>query len=81
MSVLHHHQTNKKIHFPIFEKGQVETECPAGTKCVQDFFCNENAVMVNYRVNLTPAQKQKRGDLIVNIFDPKNWQNLAKFFL
>ena len=41
------------------------TECPAGTKCVQDFFCNENAVMVSYRVSLTPEQKKRRGDLIV----------------
>ena len=46
-------------------KGQVVTECPAGTKCVQDFFCNENAVMVSYRVSLTPEQKKRRGDLIV----------------
>jgi len=43
---------------------QVVTECPAGTKCVQDFFCNENAVMVSYRVSLTPEQKKRRGDLI-----------------
>ena len=51
--------------FIIFLKGQVVTECPAGTKCVQDFFCNENAVMVSYRVSLTPEQKKRRGDLIV----------------
>ena len=54
-----------KIIFIIFLKGQVVTECPAGTKCVQDFFCNENAVMVSYRVSLTPEQKKRRGDLIV----------------
>ena len=36
--------------------------------------------MVNYRVNLTPAQKQKRGDLIVNIFDPKKLAKFSKIF-
>jgi hypothetical protein len=24
----------------------IRTECPSGTKCVADFFCNENAIMV-----------------------------------
>ena len=43
----------------------VQTECPAGTKCVSEHFCDENAVMVNYRVSLTPAQKSQRGELIV----------------
>ncbi|TRY77419.1 hypothetical protein TCAL_12433 [Tigriopus californicus] len=42
----------------------VQTECPAGTKCVSDFFCDENAVMVSYRVSLTPAQKRNRGNLL-----------------
>merc|ERR1712110_85537 len=41
----------------------IRTECPSGTKCVADFFCNENAIMVNHRVNLTPAQKRQRGSL------------------
>jgi len=45
----------------------VETECPVGTKCVADHFCNEEAVMVNYRVDLTPAQKRNRGKLIVSL--------------
>ena len=44
----------------------IRTECPSGTKCVADFFCNENAIMVNHRVNLTPAQKRKRGSLTVS---------------
>ena len=45
--------------------GQIMSECPAGTKCVQEYFCDENAVMVSYRVSLTKAQKQKRGSLPV----------------
>ena len=45
--------------------GQIMSECPAGTKCVQEYFCDENAIMVSYRVSLTPAQKQKRGSLPV----------------
>ncbi len=49
----------------ISESNSVQTQCPAGTKCVSDFFCDENAVMVNYRVDLTPAQKQRRGNLLV----------------
>ena len=44
----------------------VQTECPAGTKCVDDYFCDENAIMVNYRVDLTPAQKRNRGNLLVS---------------
>ena len=43
----------------------LNSECPAGTKCVQEYFCDENAVMVSYRVSLTKAQKQKRGSLPV----------------
>ena len=43
------------------------SECPAGTKCVQEYFCDENAIMVSYRVNLTPAQKQQRGQLPVRL--------------
>jgi hypothetical protein len=45
------------------QQSQVETECPAGTKCVQNYFCNEHAIMVDYRVSLTYAQKHKRGKL------------------
>ena len=48
--------------------GGIMSECPAGTKCVQEYFCDENAIMVNYRVSLTPAQKQKRGQLPVSEF-------------
>jgi len=48
------------------ENGEVETECPVGTKCVADHFCNEDAVMVLTRVQLTPAQKRNRGKLIVS---------------
>ena len=44
----------------------IRTECPSGTKCVAEFFCNENAIMVAYRVNLTPAQKKQRGSLTVS---------------
>ena len=47
----------------------IMSECPAGTKCVQEYFCDENAIMVNYRVSLTPAQKQQRGQLPVS----DNW--------
>ena len=50
----------------VADDSYVETECPVGTKCVADHFCNENAVMVGYRVDLTPAQKSKRGKLIVS---------------
>ncbi len=48
----------------------VETQCPAGTKCVSEFFCDENAVMVNYRVDLTPAQIRNRGELLVRLLGP-----------
>ena len=49
-----------------FLPSTVETECPAGTKCVSDHFCDENAIMVFTRVDLTPEQKKRRGDLIVS---------------
>ena len=45
---------------------EVQTECPSGTKCVRDDMCDENAVMVSYRVRLTPDQKARRGNLIVS---------------
>merc|ERR1712004_891739 len=48
---------------PAQQPSQIMSECPAGTKCVQEYFCDENAVMVSYRVSLTKAQKQKRGSL------------------
>ena len=53
--------------FAIFFAG-LSTECPVGTKCVQDIFCNENAIMVSYRVQLTHAQKNQRGVLPVRLF-------------
>jgi len=48
---------------PVQQPQGIQTECPSGTKCVADFFCNENAIMVNYRVSLTAAQKRQRGSL------------------
>jgi len=48
---------------PVQQPNGIRTECPSGTKCVAEFFCNENAIMVAYRVNLTPAQKKQRGSL------------------
>ena len=50
----------------LLDDSYVETECPVGTKCVADNFCNEDAVMVGYRVDLSIAQKRKRGKLIVS---------------
>ena len=50
----------------------IRTECPSGTKCVAEFFCNENAIMVAYRVNLTPAQKKQRGSLTVSFSNINN---------
>jgi hypothetical protein len=44
----------------------VQAECPAATpKCVSEFFCDENGVMVFSRVDLTPQQKKNRGTLPV----------------
>ena len=51
----------------------METECPAGTKCVSDHFCDENALMVFTRVDLTPEQKKRRGDLIVSQCEVRIW--------
>merc|ERR1711988_2046579 len=48
---------------PVQQPSGIRTECPSGTKCVAEFFCNENAIMVNQRVSLTPAQKRQRGSL------------------
>ena len=54
------------IHLFFLILSGIRTECPSGTKCVAEFFCNENAIMVAYRVNLTPAQKKQRGSLTVS---------------
>lgn len=54
--------TDPHLYFP----STVDTECPAGTKCVSDHFCDENAIMVFTRVDLTPQQKKRRGDLPVS---------------
>lgn len=56
----------KFIHLFFLIFSGIRTECPSGTKCVAEFFCNENAIMVAYRVNLTPAQKKQRGSLTVS---------------
>lgn len=50
----------------ILGSNTVQTECPAGTKCVSEYFCDANAILVDYRVDLTAAQKRKRGQLPVS---------------
>eukprot|EP00095_Tigriopus_kingsejongensis_P008243 maker-scaffold230_size244653-snap-gene-0.16 protein:Tk08243 transcript:maker-scaffold230_size244653-snap-gene-0.16-mRNA-1 annotation:"serine proteinase stubble-like" len=61
----HNNNNNNNNNNPGFGgNSNVQTECPAGTKCVGDFFCDENAIMVNYRVDLSPAQKRNRGNLL-----------------
>lgn len=65
-------QSSSSNHNNFGGSSTVQTECPAGTKCVSDFFCDENAVMVSYRVSLTPAQKRNRGNLLVRKVNFKN---------
>merc|ERR1719297_602342 len=50
------------------------TECAIGWKCVSELFCDESATMVQTRVDLTPEQKRRRGQLI-----PCMNQALGKF--
>ena len=46
----------------------VQTECPSGSKCVAEHFCDANGVMSNSRVDLTQYEKEQRGEMIVSIF-------------
>merc|ERR1719410_3221346 len=50
------------------------TECAIGWKCVSELFCDESATMVQTRVELSPEQKRRRGQLI-----PCMNQALGKF--
>jgi hypothetical protein len=58
-------QPQQTIDYRPQDGGDVETECPVGTACVADDFCNEHAVVVFAGAQLTPAQKRNRGKLIV----------------
>ena len=51
------------------------TECSIGWKCVSELFCDETATMVQTRVNLTPEQKRRRGQLIVSIYQLHTLRN------
>merc|ERR1712064_147400 len=42
----------------------VQTECPSGSKCVAEHFCDANGVMSNSRVSLTQYEKDQRGQMI-----------------
>ena len=70
------------IHLFFLILSGIRTECPSGTKCVAEFFCNENAIMVAYRVNLTPAQKKQRGSLTVSFsnIDINELQRVSNHF-
>ena len=46
----------------------VQTECPSGSKCVAEHFCDANGVMSNSRVSLTQYEKDQRGEMIVRTF-------------
>ena len=43
-----------------------ETQCQEGWKCVSDLFCDATATMVPFRVELTQAERRKRGKLTVS---------------
>jgi len=40
-----------------------ETQCSAGYKCVSDLFCDATGTMVQFRVELTQAERRNRGKL------------------
>merc|ERR1711892_982624 len=40
-----------------------ETQCSQGWKCVSDLFCDASATMVQFRVELTQAERSRRGQL------------------
>merc|ERR1711963_988645 len=42
----------------------VQTECPSGSKCVAEHFCDANGIMSNQRVSLTQYEKDQRGEMI-----------------
>lgn len=49
---------------PVDDAPVVQTECPSGSKCVAEHFCDANGVMSNTRVSLTHNQQQQRGNMI-----------------
>merc|ERR1711892_428096 len=40
-----------------------ETQCSEGWKCVSDLFCDASATMAQFRVELTQAERSRRGQL------------------
>ena len=45
----------------------VQTECPSGSKCVAEHFCDANGIMSNSRVSLSQYEKDQRGEMIVSL--------------